>query len=145
MRLKIVMTVALIVIGMSWIFSAATMAEPAAAQFERSLIGDDEKEGAHITMITGDTIVTATLNNNQTFQDFVKSLPVTTKMTRWEERKYYGRAPTALSSEGQRQSGFSNGDVAYWVPGGSFALFFNENRNQNISDLIIMGKITSSL
>lgn len=140
------MTATPIVAGISLLLSLATpiRAEPA-AQAAPACPGKGEEEAAHITMIIGDKIITACLNDSRTSQDFIASLPATMKMTRWGEREYYGKVGAALSVEGQRQSGFANGDVAYWAPGGSFAIFFNETANQNISDLIVMGKITSNL
>jgi len=75
-------------------------------------------------MITaGNTVITANLNDSATAQDFIKSLPVTMKMTRWGEREYYGKVRERLSDESRKQNGFDNGDVAYWAPGGSFAIF----------------------
>lgn len=97
-----------------------------------------------ITIRAGKTVLNGILNDSPTARDFLKSLPVTMKMTRWGEREYYGKVGKALAA-GKTQSGFANGDIAYWVPGGSFAIFFNNQHNPDISDLIVIGKITSDL
>jgi hypothetical protein len=98
-----------------------------------------------ITITAGKTVITATLNDSPTAQDFIKSLPVVMKMTRWGEREYFGKVRERLSDKGRKQNSFENGDVAYWVPGGSFAIFFNNKVNPDISDLIVIGKISSDL
>lgn len=98
-----------------------------------------------ITMTAGTTVIAATLDDSATSRDFIKSLPVTMKMTRWGNREYYGKVAKRLSEDAQKRSRFANGDVAYWAPGGSFAVFFNDTGNTSISDLIVMGKITSDL
>lgn len=103
------------------------------------------EEGTQIKITAGETVLTATLNNTKTSSDFIKSLPVTIKMTRWGNREYYGKVENALSEEGELQNGFENGDVAYWPSGKSFAIFFNKEANLNISNLIKMGTITSDL
>lgn len=100
---------------------------------------------ARITMTAGTAVITAELHDNPTTRDFVASLPVTMPMTRWGEREYYGKVGKRLSDKGHQQNGFENGDVAYYVPGGSFAVFFNNKVNPDISHLIVMGKVTSDL
>lgn len=100
---------------------------------------------ARIMMTAGTTVITAELRDNPTTRDFVASLPVTMPMTRWGEREYYGKVGKRLSDKGPQQNGFEDGDVAYYVPGGSFAVFFNNKVNPDISHLIVMGKITSDL
>ena len=103
------------------------------------------KAGTQITLMAGKEIITATLDDSTTSRDFIKSLPVTMKMTRWVNREYYGKVEKRLSENASKRNRFENGDVAYWAPGGSFAVFFNDKGDPSISDLIVMGKITSDL
>lgn len=98
-----------------------------------------------ITIKAGNAAITATLDDSPTSRDFVKSLPLTISMKRWGEREYYGKLREPLSDQGRKQNGFANGDVAYWPRGGSFAIFFNNKVNPDISDLIVFGKISSDL
>ncbi|WP_153111027.1 cyclophilin-like fold protein [Propionivibrio limicola] len=98
-----------------------------------------------ITMTVGNTVIAATLDDSATTRDFIKSLPVTMKMTRWGHREYYGKVANRLSEDAPKRNRFANGDVAYWAPGGSFAVFFNDTGNTSLSDLIVMGKVTSDL
>jgi hypothetical protein len=102
--------------------------------------------GTRITIRAGSVRIAGWLDAGPTAQDFIALLPTTIAMTRWGDREYYGKVLlTPRANEGRRQEGFANGDIGYWVPGGSFALFFDENANPGISDLIVMGTITSDL
>ena len=98
-----------------------------------------------ITIKAGNAVIAATLDDSPTAQDFVKSLPLTISMKRWGDREYYGKLREPLSDQGRKQNGFANGDVAYWVPGGSFAIFFDDKVSPDISNLIVFGKISSDL
>lgn len=98
-----------------------------------------------ITIKAGNAVIAATLDDSPTAQDFVKSLPLTISMKRWGDREYYGKVREPLSDRGRKQNGFANGDVAYWPRGGSFAIFFNNKVNPDISDLIVFGKISTDL
>ncbi len=106
---------------------------------------EGEEPFARIAMTTGTSVITADLHDNPTTRDFVASLPVTMPMTRRGEREYYGKAGKRLSDKGRQQNGLEDGDVAYYVPGASFAVFFNNKVNPDISQLIVMGKVTSDL
>jgi hypothetical protein len=117
--------------------SALTLIVPAGALAE--------PESVPITLTAAATTISATLNDTPTARDFLRSLPRTMAMTRWGEREYYGKVGTPLSVEAPQQTGFRNGDIAYWVPGGSFAVFFDDTRDTNISDLIVIGRVGSDL
>ena len=108
-------------------------------------LAEGEEPFARIAMTTGTAVITADLHDNPTTRDFVASLPVTMSMTRWGEREYYGKVGKRLSDKGRQRNGFEDGDVAYYVPGGSFAVFFNNKVNPDIAHLIVMGKVTSDL
>ena len=123
---------------------------PAALAFSASLLvaalsGNAVYAATPVTIKAGNKLITATLDDSPTAKDLVKSLPLTISMKRWGDREYYGKLREPLSDQGRKQSGFENGDVAYWVPGGSFAIFFDDKVNPDISNLIVFGKISSDL
>jgi len=109
----------------------------------------DSMDSAHprtsIVIRAGGKIITATLNDSRTAQDFIKTLPRSMKMTRWGDREFYGKVGTRLFDAGARQKGFADGDISYWATGGSFAIFYDSSKDQNISDLIVIGKISSDV
>ncbi|WP_309375061.1 cyclophilin-like fold protein [Rhodoferax sp.] len=98
-----------------------------------------------ITIHAGNAVFNAKLNDNNTAREFIAALPITLKMTRWGDREYYGKPGLKLSDQSPRRNGFDNGDVAWWPSGGSFAIFFNNKVNPDISDLIVIGKVSSDL
>lgn len=98
-----------------------------------------------ITLTVGDTVLTAELEDSQTTRDFLATLPRTMSMNRYDDREYYGKVGTALSEVGTAISDYANGDVTYYVPGGSFAIFFGKADSSSQSGLIRMGRMTSDL
>ena len=103
-----------------------------------------QSETTNITMTTGETVITATLDNSETTQEFLATLPRTLAMSRYADREYYGRVEP-LSQNGEAIPDFSNGDVTYYSPGPSLAIFFANEDQSSLSGLIRMGKITSDL
>ena len=112
------------------------------------LIGEDvsepQQETNNIIMTAGETIITASLDNSETTQEFLATLPRTITMNRYADREYYGRM-TAISENGESIPDFGNGDVTYYPAGPSFAVFFDLEDESNLAGLIRMGKITSDL
>lgn len=101
---------------------------------------------AEIRMVTGDTVIMGAISEDSaTARDFLASLPVTLPMTRLRDREYYGSLPGQLSVDGPRQEGFANGDIGYTARSHYFAVFFDNSRDPDISELIVIGTITSDL
>ena len=107
---------------------------------------DDMREttATEITMTIGDITITATLDNSETTQEFLASLPRTLTMNRYGDREYYGRI-SPISENGEIIDDFENGDVTYYPAGPSFAVFFAGDDRSSQSGLIRMGKVTSDL
>lgn len=98
-----------------------------------------------IKMTAGEIVITASIDDSQTSKDFIATLPRTMLMTRYGDREYYAKLGKLLSKEGVKIDDYKNGDVTYYVPGGSFAIFFDKESSSSQSGLIRMGKITSDL
>lgn len=105
---------------------------------------EQASEHTSITMTVGDTVMTAMLDNSETTQAFLASLPRTLTMNRYSNREYYGRIEV-ISENGEAIADFENGDVTYYPEGPSFAVFFAGEDRSNQSGLIRMGKVTSNL
>jgi hypothetical protein len=134
------------------ISSALGESNQAEVEDDRSYINNEEQKDdpianektTPINITVGTTVITASLDNSKTSQDFVESLPLTLSMNRWGDREYYGKK--SLPSQGELQSTFENGDLAYWPSGGSVALFFDNSEDPTLSSpVIVIGKITSYL
>ena len=101
--------------------------------------------GTAIVMRAQGQDVRGWLDDSVTSRDLIKTLPRTLPMKRWGAREFYGKPGDRLRVEGRTQSGFADGDISYWVPGGSFAIFYDARQNQNIDNLLVIGKVTDGL
>ena len=97
-----------------------------------------------IVIIVGDAAITATLDNSETTEAFLATLPRTLTMNRYGDREYYGRIE-AIPENGESIPDFKNGDVTYYPAGPSFAILFDGEDRSSQGGLIRMGKITSDL
>ena len=93
-----------------------------------------------------DRVITATLIDSKTTQDFVSLLPLTRTMNDLFRREKFAHLPRAISKEGKRTHTYEVGDVAYWPPGPDVAIFYRHD-GQEIPDpgLIVIGKIDSGV
>jgi hypothetical protein len=91
-----------------------------------------------------DRVITATLIDSKTTQDFISLLPLTLTMNDLFRREKFGHLPRALSTEGKRTHTYEVGDIAYWPPGPDVAIFYRHD-GQEIPDpgIIVIGKIDS--
>ena len=103
----------------------------------------EDNEKTTIEIRTGDTVITAMLDNSETTKAFLETLPRTITMTEYGGREYYG-AIEALPQTGEAIETFENGDVTYFTAG-SFAIFYAGAESSTQGGLIRMGKITSDL
>ena len=97
-----------------------------------------------ITLTSGDTVIEAVLDDNETAKAFAARLPILLPMKRYDDREYYGRI-TKLPETGPFIPDFSNGDVTYYPGGPSFAVFFAKEKESHLVGLVRMGRITSDL
>ena len=97
-----------------------------------------------ITMMFGDTKITAVIDDSETSRAFLDLLPLTLDMRRYADREYYA-AIDQLPEDGEFIPDFENGDVTYYTAGRSLAIFFGNEENSNQGELIRMGRITSDL
>ena len=99
-----------------------------------------------IRVKVGDTVLTATLIDSKTTQDFISLLPLTLTMNDLFRREKFAHLPRAISTEGKRTHTYEVGDVAYWPPGPDVAIFYRHD-GQEIPDpgIIVIGKIDSGV
>lgn len=107
-------------------------------------VAEQSSETTDISMTVGDTVITATLDNSETTQAFLATLPRTLTMNHYGGREYYGRIE-AIPENGETVADFENGDVTFYPDGPSFAIFFAGADSSNQGGLIRMGRITSDL
>lgn len=99
-----------------------------------------------ISIKVQDKIVTATLSDSRTTQDFISLLPLTLTMNDLFRREKFAHLPRAISDEGQRTRNYEVGEIVYWSPGPDVAIFYRHD-DQEIPEpgIIVIGKIDSDL
>lgn len=88
---------------------------------------------------------TAKLVESETARDIVAHLPIKAEFTGYDGRECYTELDFSPSKNGEAIPDFSNGDVCYFPPYNTFAVFYARQGESHCSDLIKIGKITSGL
>lgn len=97
-----------------------------------------------ININVGDQVVTATLIDSKTTQDFISLLPLTLTLEDYAKTEKISDLPGKLSTEGAPSgSDPSIGDIAYYAPWGNLAVFYRDFGYAN--GLIILGKIDDDI
>jgi hypothetical protein len=97
-----------------------------------------------IRLKVGDTVITATLIDSKTTQDFISLLPLTLTLEDYAGTEKISDLPKRLSTEGAPSgSDPSVGDITYYAPWGNLAIFYRDFGHS--SGLVILGKIDSGI
>ncbi len=125
---------------------ASVWSDATAATAPESAQGTSAPQGRtmKIRLDVNGTIITATLADNATSRDFVSLLPLTLTLTDYAATEKISNLPRKLSTEGApRGADPSVGDIAYYAPWGSLALFYRDFGYSN--GLIKLGAIDSGI
>jgi len=106
----------------------------------------EQANGMKLRIEAGNKVITATLIDSETTQDFVSLLPLTLTMNDLFGREKFGHLSRAISEGGKRTRTYEVGDVIYWAPGPDVAMFYRHD-GQSIPSpgIIVMGKIDSGV
>jgi hypothetical protein len=97
-----------------------------------------------IRLMVGDKVLTATLIDSATSQDFISLLPLTLTLKDYAGTEKVSDLPKRLSTEGAPSgSDPSVGDITYYAPWGNLAIFYRDFGFS--SGLVILGKIGSGV
>ena len=97
-----------------------------------------------IRMKLEDAVITATLTDSQTTQDFISLLPLTLTLEDYAGTEKISYLPQELSTEGAPAgSDPSVGDITYYAPWGNLAILYEDLGYA--SGLVILGKIDGGL
>jgi len=104
------------------------------------------KGSMKIRLKVADRVITATLIDSKTTENFVSLLPLTLTMNDLFRREKFGHLPRAISNEGKRTHTYEVGDIAYWSPGPDVAIYYRHG-GEEIPDpgIIVIGKIDSGV
>ena len=109
--------------------------------------GDDNPgERTAITLTVGETVLEGYLNDSRSARDLISRLPVTVSLNRGAH-DYCGDITPALAyDEDDVQSGWKNGDLAFWTAGNDFVIFHSDEENSSSTGNIVnIGAVTSDL
>ncbi|WP_289500510.1 cyclophilin-like fold protein [Gloeocapsopsis sp. IPPAS B-1203] len=97
-----------------------------------------------INIRVGNEVVTATLIDSKTTQDFISLLPLTLTLEDYANTEKISDLPRRLSTEdAPLGSDPAVGDIAYYAPWGNLAMYYNDFGYSN--GLIILGKIDGDI
>lgn len=103
--------------------SADTESTAQASQKEES-----EVKEIKIRITVGGRQLTATLENNATTRAVVAQMPMTLHMMDLYGREMcYRYGAYALPTDNMRDDNYAVGDIAYWAPGGSLVILYEQN------------------
>jgi hypothetical protein len=89
-------------------------------------------------------VVTATLIDSKTTQDFISLLPLTLTLEDYANTEKISDLPKRLSTEdAPAGSDPSVGDIAYYAPWGNLAVYYNDFGYSN--ELVILGRIDGDI
>jgi hypothetical protein len=77
-------------------------------------ISPEQPDSMKIRLRIEDKVITATLFDSKTTQDFISLLPLTLTMNDLFGREKFARLPRAISKEGKRTHTYEVGEIAYW-------------------------------
>lgn len=97
-----------------------------------------------IIITVGNQVITALLEDSAATRAFLATLPRTLTMNQYGDREYYSRIES-ITEEGEAIPDFKNGDVTYYPPGPSLAIFYAGEEQSSQSGLIRLGKVISDL
>lgn len=113
---------------------------------ENSGSSNENKEQTAITLTIGEKVLNAYLNNNTAATDLLSRLPVTVRLTN-SGHDYYGDIIPALSYKKEEiQSGWKNGDLAFWITGNDFVIFHDdEETSSSTGNIVVIGHVTDDI
>ena len=102
----------------------------------------ENKAATPITLTINGKMLKAYLNDSVPAQSLKEQLPKTVRLND-SDNDFCGDTLNLKYSEKDVQSGYKNGDIAYWPPAQNFVIFVkDEEKSANTGNLVILGHIT---
>ncbi|MDZ8090841.1 MAG: cyclophilin-like fold protein [Nostoc sp. DedQUE05] len=107
-------------------------------------ISTKQADSMKINIKVKDKVVTATLIDSKTTEDFISLLPLTLTLEDYATTEKISDLPKRLSTEDAPPgSDPAVGDIAYYAPWGNLAMFYRDSGYAN--GLVILGKIDGGI
>ena len=104
---------------------------------------DKAVERTEITLTAGDTVLEGYLNDSKAAGELINQLPLTVTLNDSDNDFCGGNLPLHYEDR-DVQSGYKNGDLAFWTPANNFVIFVDDEENSaDIDDIVNLGHITS--
>ncbi|MFH9085560.1 cyclophilin-like fold protein [Streptomyces sp. NPDC017673] len=122
--------------------SSASAPEPEVTTASSAPTTAPGRTGASSIRLTLDgTTVDATLNDSATARDFASHLPLTLRLTDFNQAEKTGDLPSRLSTAGASEGADPRvGDIAYYAPWGTLATYYHDA--PYAAGLVIIGHMT---
>lgn len=119
-----------------------TESEQEAESMEEATASDSQEETTPITLTIGDTVLSGYLNDSAPAQSLISQLPMTVTLND-SGNDFCGDSLNIAYSDSDVQSGYENGDLAFWPPASNFVIFVDDEENSaGTGNLVMLGKIT---
>ncbi len=107
-------------------------------------LSSEQANRMKINIRIGNEVVTATLIDSKTTQDFISLLPLTLTLEDYANTEKISDLPRRISTQhAPPGSDPSVGDIAYYAPWGNLAMYYNDFGYSN--GLVILGKIDGDI
>jgi hypothetical protein len=110
----------------------------------RAVEMDKKMKAVRLKITIGDSVTTATMEDNATARDFLSLLPMSITLKDYNKTEKVSDLPKTLTTKGA-QSGIKPrvGDITYYAPWGNLALFYKDFAYS--SGLILLGKFDAAV
>lgn len=104
----------------------------------------ENKAATPITLTINGKMLKAYLNDSVPARSLKEQLPKTVRLND-SDNDFCGDTIHLKYSEKDVQSGYKNGDIAYWPPANNFVIFVkDEEKSAGTGNLVILGRITEA-
>ena len=94
----------------------------------------------HLTLNHG-TVISATLADHRTAEDFVAMLPLTLTLHDLFRREKFGPLPGPVSGRGTREQGYAVGDIVCWTAGPDLAILHRQDGQPLRGGFELLGRL----
>lgn len=95
---------------------------------ENNSTNNEEVSEVKVKITVGDTELISTWEDNATTRELIRQMPMTLPMMDLYGREMcYRYGAYALPTDDMRSDGYEVGDIAYWAPGGSLVILYEQN------------------
>ena len=110
-------------------------------------LSDKKMQGeTAVRIIIGDIQLEGVLYGSNMSQQFIGQLPQTITMSNYGGREVYGSIDREITTEGEGQLRFDDGDITYCPSNNTAAIFYSQSSRPDLTMMVYpIGKVTSDL